>query len=457
MELPDTRYVWNGDVALAYQVNGSGPHDLVYFPQFASNVELNWDSPRYARMLEGLASFSRLITYDRRGWGLSDRLSPGDLPPLESHVDDVRTVMDAARSRTAALFAWGAGGTIASLLAAMHPDRVTALVLFHGWATMKRTDDTPWNWGEDEAAEHAEHRLRAWGTRELAEEMIRDDAPSVLGDERELLWLIRYTRFAAGPGMMLAEWKNLELQDIRDVLPTIHVPTLVIQRTGGVVDIEDGRYIAARIPDAELVELPGDDDPPWCGDTDALLDQVEAFVTGEKHVRDRQRVLATVLFTDIVDSTRRAAALGDRAWREVLEGHHEAVRRELIRFSGNEVDTQGDGFFASFDGPARAINCARAIVDAVRPLGFEVRIGCHTGEVEIIDGKVGGLAVIIGSRIGALAQRSEVLVSSTVKDLVAGSGLVFDDAGEHDLKGIPDRWHLYRVVDGREPAQQGLS
>jgi len=452
MELRDTRYVWNGDVALAYQTMGAGPGDLVYFPQFASNVEWSWESPRYARMLEGLASFSRLITYDRRGWGLSDRLSAGDLPPLETHVDDVRAVMDSARSSTAALFAWGAGGTIASLLAATHPERVTALVLFHGWATMAQTDDTPWNWNEKQMAEHAEHRLRAWGTRELAEEMVRENAPSVLGDERELAWLIRYMRFAAGPGMMMAEWKNAEHQDIRDVLPTIHVPTLVIQRMGGVGDIEDGQYLAARIPDAELVELPGDDDPPWCGDTDGLLDQVEAFVTGKKHVRDRQRVLATVLFTDIVDSTRRAAALGDRAWRELLEGHHEAVRRELARFRGNEVDTQGDGFFASFDGPARAINCAQAIIDAVRPLGLQVRIGCHTGEVETIDGKVGGLAVVIGSRINGLAGPSEVLVSSTVKDLVAGSGLTFVDAGEHELKGVPDRWHLHRVIETKESA-----
>jgi class 3 adenylate cyclase len=446
MKLPDTRYVWNGDVALAYQVTGSGPHDVVYLPSFASNVEWNWESPLYARMLKGLASFSRLITYDRRGWGLSDRLSPGDLPPQEIHVDDVRTVMDAARSRSAALFAWGGGGTIASLLAATRPDRVTALVLFNCYAALGRTDDTPWNWDEGEWTKHAEHRLRAWGTRELAGEMIRDDSPSLIGDERELNWLVRYMRFASGPGMLMAEWKDLEPLDIRDVLPTIHVPTLVIQRTG-FVDVEDGRYLAARIPDTQLIELPGEDDPPWCGNTDTVLDQIEAFITGELHDRNTERVLATVLFTDIVDSTRQAAELGDSAWREVIEAHHEAIRRELVRFRGNEIDTAGDGFFASFDGPARALQCARAIVDAVRLSGVEVRIGCHTGEVETIDGKVGGLAVAIGARIEALAGASEILASSTVKDLVAGSGIAFEDAGEHDLKGVPDRWRLYRVLN----------
>jgi class 3 adenylate cyclase len=445
--IPETRYAWNGDVALAYQVAGHGPVDLVYFPTFTSNVEWNWAGPSYRRMLLGLASFSRLIVYDRRGWGCSDRLSPGDLPALETHAEDAAMVMEAARSSRAALFAWGDGGVIASLFAATFPDRVSALVLYNCWAAAARTEDTPWRWGDEEAERFIEHRMRAWGTRELAEEMIRDDAPSVLGDERELDWLVRWMRISAGPGTTRAEWRNFAEWDIRHVLTAINVPTLVIQRTNWPsLPVEEGRYLASRIPDARLVELPGRDDPPFCGDTDALLAEVESFVTGERRPHEADRVLATILFTDIVDSTRNAAELGDSRWKDVVAEHDERTREELLRFRGREVDTAGDGFLATFDGPARAVRCAQEISAAVADLGLQVRAGLHTGEIELAGDKVRGIAVHISSRVAALAGPGEVLVSSTVKDLVAGSGLVFEDAGEHELKGVPNRWRLYRVL-----------
>ncbi len=446
MEIPETRYAWSGDVALAFQVVGQGRVDLVYFPSFTSNVEWNWESPHYRRMLERLSSFSRLIVYDRRGWGCSDRLSPGDLPALETHAEDVAAVLEAARSSRTALFAWGEGCLIACLFAATFPDRVSALVLHNGFAALARTEDTPWGWDDQEIERANEHRLRGWGTRELAEEMIRDDSPSVLGDERELEWLVRYMRLSAGPGTIRAEWRNFAAWDMRDVLPAIRVPTLVIQRLESPGHIEDGNFLASRIPDARLVQLPGKDDPPFCGDTQALLDEVERFVTGERRPVEADRVLATVLFTDIVDSTSRAAELGDRRWKELIAEHHERVREELRLFRGREIDTAGDGFLATFDGPARAVRCAEAIMRSLRALGIDIRAGLHTGEVELAGDGIRGIAVHIGARIGALAGPSEVLVSQTVKDLVAGSGLTFEDAGEHELKGVPDRWHLYRVV-----------
>jgi class 3 adenylate cyclase len=447
MDLPDTRYAWNGDIALAYQIVGQGPVDLVYFPSFTSNVEWNWEGPSYRRMLVRMASFSRLIIYDRRGWGCSDRLSPGDFPALETHAEDVATVLGAARSSRAALFAWGEGGIIASLFAATFPDRVSALVLYNCYAAESRTEDTPWNWDDEEIERFIEQRIRAWGTRELAEEMIRKDSPSVLGDERELEWLVRWMRLSGGPGTSVAEAGNFASWDIRHVLPAIRVPTLVIQRTDWwALPVEEGRYLASRIPDARLVELPGRDDPPFCGDTDALLDQVEGFVTGERRPRQADRVLATLVFTDIVDSTRRTAELGDARWKELIAEHDERIREQLERFRGREVDSAGDGVLATFDGPARAVRCAQAIGGVLRQLGLEIRAGVHTGEIELADDKVRGIAVHIGARVAAMAGPSEVLVSSTVKDLVAGSGLVFEDRGEHELKGVPDPWRLYRVV-----------
>jgi class 3 adenylate cyclase len=447
MDIPETRYAWNGDLALAYQVVGQGRVDLVYFPSFVSNVEWNWESPRYRRMLERLSSFARLIVYDRRGWGCSDRLSPGDLPALETHAEDVAVVMEAARSSKAALFAWSEGCVIACLFAATFPDRVSALVLYNGFASYTKNEDTPWKSDDQEWELFSDHVLRAWGTRELAEEMTRNDAPSVLGDARELEWLVRYMRLSAGPGTIRAEWRNFAAWDIRAVLPSIRVPTLVLQRIDHPgLSIEEGRYLASRIPDARLVQLPGNDEPPFCGDTAALLDEVEPFVTGERRPVEADRVLATVLFTDVVDSTRKAAELGDARWKGLVAEHDARIRDELRLFRGQEIDTAGDGFLATFDGPARAVRCAQAIVEGMSGLGIEIRAGVHTGEVELDGDKVRGIAVHTGARIAALADASAILVSSTVKDLVAGSGLRFEDAGEHELKGVPDRWHLYRVA-----------
>jgi class 3 adenylate cyclase len=380
------------------------------------------------------------------GWGSSDRLSPGDFPALETHVEDAAVVLDAARSQRAALFAWGKGGYIASIFAATFPYRVSALVLYNCGAAEARAKETPWQWDEPEWDRFIEHRIRAWGTRELAAEIIRNDSPSVLGDERELEWLVRYMRLSAGPGTSVAERRKFAELDIRHVLPAIHVPTLVLQRTGWWDPSgEDGRSLASRIPDARLVELPGEDEPPFCGDTETLLAEVEGFVTGYRRPREADRVLATVVFTDIVDSTRKAADVGDAGWKELIGEHHERTRDQLKRFRGREVDTAGDGFLATFDGPARAVQCAKAIIETMHDLGLEIRAGIHTGEIEVADEGVRSIAVHIGARIASMARPGDVLVSQTVKDLVAGSGLFFEDAGDHELKGVPDRWRLYRV------------
>jgi class 3 adenylate cyclase len=445
MEIPETRFAWNGDVSLAYQVMGDGPVDLLYLPGWASNVDVNWESQHLARFLRGLASKARLIVTDRRGWGCSDRFSPTDVPPIETLTEDLLVVMDAAGSERAAILATMEGAVVACLFAATYPDRLSALILCDVLVVYEATDDMPWLPDADRWEEIAENIRLHWGSREYF--------PEPQMDEREREWFARLQRSSFARGAFISELRRYRETDIRSVLPSIHTPTLILSDADGTVEFgpDNGRYVAARIPGARSVEYRNEDRFWWYRPgADAIVDEVGRFLAVLKEEEASfDRVLATVMFTDIVDSTQTAAELGDRAWRELLERHHATVRSMLTRYGGAEVDTAGDGFFATFDGPARGVRCGQAIVEAVRPLGIEVRAGVHTGEVETIAGKVGGLAVVIGARVGALAGANEILATSTVRDLTAGSGLSFSSIGEHELKGVPDRWHLYLVADER--------
>ena len=444
MNPPETHYAKSGDVHIAYQVVGKGPFDLVHVPGFVSNVEEVWEEPHARRFLERLASFSRLILFDKRGTGLSDPVPIADLPTLEQRMDDLRAVMDAAGSERAAVFGHSEGGVMSVLFAATYPQRTTALITLGTFAKRIWSADYPWApTPEERALDYAEIE-RAWG-REIDLDVY---APSMTGDRAFGEWFARYFRRSASPQAALALLKMNTQADISDVLPAVRVPTLVMNRVDDRdVNVEEARYIAARIPGAKLVELPGADHTLWVGDAGPLLDEIEEFLTGVRRGPEPDRVLATVLFTDIVRSTERAAAIGDRAWNELVERHHAAVRTELGRFRGREVDTAGDGFLATFDGPARAVRCASASVEAIRELGLEIRAGVHTGEVEVAGEKVRGLAVHIGARVAGLADAGEVLVSSTVKDLVAGSGIEFAERGQHELKGVPGEWRLYAVAE----------
>jgi class 3 adenylate cyclase len=442
--MPTTRYVRSGDANIAYQVVGQGPFDLIWVPGWISNVEVSWEVPEYARFLTRLASFSRLILFDKRGTGLSDGVSIEHLPALEQRMDDVRAVLEAAGSTSAAIFGASEGGNLSILFAATYPERVRALVLAGSYAKRLWTPDYPWApTAEVREQQHAQLE-RDWS----GEMDISSLAPSAIGDPALMQRITTFFRRSASPGAAVALNRMNSDMDTRSVLPSITAPTLVLCRSGDRdVTVEEARWIAGQIPHATFVELPGSDHLAWVGDTDGLLDEVEGFLTGVRRGPDPDRRLATVLFTDIVDSTAMAAELGDRAWHELLEKHHEVVRRALDRFGGREVDTAGDGFFATFDGPARAVRCARAIVESVHELGLEVRAGLHTGEFEMVDGAVRGIAVHLGARVAGKAGPGEVLVSSTVKDLVAGSGLRFRDRGRVELKGVPGEWQLY-VVDG---------
>jgi class 3 adenylate cyclase len=441
---PQTRYVRSGDAHIAYQVVGNGPFDLIWVPGWISNVEISWEVPEYARFLARLASFSRLILFDKRGTGLSDSVSVEHLPGLEQRMDDVRAVLDAVGSTSAAVLGASEGGNLSILFTATYPERVRALVLTGSYAKRVWSADYPWAPTPEQREEHYAQLERDWS----GDMDIPSLAPSAIGDPALLGRIATFFRRSASPGAAVALNRMNTDMDTRAVLPSIAAPTLVLCTTGDQhVNVEEARWIAGQIPNARFVELPGSDHLPWVGDTDPLLDEVEAFLTGVRRGPDRNRWLATVLFTDIVGSTATASALGDRRWQELIEQHHRAVRLALDRFGGREIDTAGDGFFATFDGPARAVRCARAIVDAVRELGLDVRAGLHTGEVELVDGKVGGIAVHIGARVASQAGPGEVLVSSTVKDLVVGSGLRFRDRGTTELKGVPGEWRLY-AVDG---------
>jgi pimeloyl-ACP methyl ester carboxylesterase len=443
---PETHYARSGDVSIAYQVVGEGPFDVVFVPGSVSNVEYGWEEPSLARFYGRLASFSRLILFDKRGTGLSDRVK--DVPMLETRMDDVRAVMDAAGSERAAIMGISEGGPMAALFAATYPERTFAAILYGSPARYAWAPDYPWGRTLEEYRRHLEDMERRWGTPEYSDEMLQWLAPSVADDDGFKRWFRTYARLSASPGAARDLGRmNMEI-DVRQVLPAIRVPTLVLNRAEDRAD--QARHLAAQIPGARYVELPGRDHAPWVGDADALVDAVREFVTsvweeGAWEEAEPDRVLATVLFTDIVGSSEKAASLGDRGWRELLERHHAEVRRQLVRFRGKEVDTAGDGFFASFDGPARAIRCATAIVESMPKLGLEVRAGLHTGECELVDDKVAGIAVHTGARVASQARPGEVLVSSTVKDLVAGSGLAFEDRGAHELKGIPGEWRLYAV------------
>jgi pimeloyl-ACP methyl ester carboxylesterase len=438
---PETRYAKSGDLNIAYQVVGEGPFDLVYVPGWISNVELMWEEPAHARLLRRLASFSRLILFDKRGTGLSDAVPLDRLPTLEQRMDDVRAVMDAAGSERAALFGSSEGGLMSVLFAATYPERTQALVALSIYAKRIWSEDYPWAPKPDAREAEIESIERTWG----GEMDISDLAPSA--DDAFKQRAVAYLRRSASPGAAVALLRMNTQIDVREVLPTIRVPTLILQRVEDRdVNVEEGRWIAAQIPGAKYVELPGDEHLIWAGDIDVVVDEVEEFLTGSRGAHDTDRVLATVLFTDIVDSTRRAGELGDRRWRELVDEHHARVRRELERYRGREIDTAGDGFFASFDGPARGVRAACAIRDSVRAMGIEIRAGLHTGECELMQGKIGGIAVNTGARVATHAQSGEVLVSSTVKDLVAGSGIEFEDRGAHLLKGIPGEWTLFAVT-----------
>jgi class 3 adenylate cyclase len=442
---PETRYARSGNVNIAYQVVGEGPFDLVYVPGWVSNVEAMWEEPAMAGFLDRLASFSRLILFDKRGTGLSDRVPNDELPTLEQRMDDVRAVLDAAGSQRTALFGHSEGGNMCVLFAATYPARTRALVTLAVFAKRIRSDDYPWAPTAEEREQTAIDVESRWGR--LSTEDVEYYAPSRVGDERFVRALAGYLRRSASPGAAAALLRMNSQIDVRHVLPTIRVPTLCLHRRGDRdVDVEEGRYIAGRILGARFVELPGNDHWLAAGDVDALADEIEEFLTGVRPVPDPDRVLATVLFTDLVGSTEKAVELGDRRWRELLSSHHALVRRELARFRGREVDTAGDGFLATFDGPARAIRCGVTIRDAVDALGLELRAGLHTGECEVLGDKVAGIAVHTGARISGIARPGEVLVSATVRDLVAGSGIEFEDRGEHELKGVPGPWRVYSVA-----------
>ncbi|HEU4356754.1 MAG TPA: adenylate/guanylate cyclase domain-containing protein, partial [Actinomycetota bacterium] len=420
---------------------------------WVTHIERMWMEPRIARFLERLASFARVMVFDKRGVGLSDRVPEDRLPSLEVRMDDARAVMDAVGSERAVVLGHSEGGPMATLFAATYPERTIALVLFGSSACWNNAPDYPFSSPQQEHDEEMrtfwERRDRLWGTAELARDYLAEAfAPSHAGDAQLVAWLADYMRNAASPGAVNAFARMNSGIDVRSALPAIHVPTLVLAREDDRdIPLAETRWMAEQIRGARFVAFPGDDHYIFMGNQDELLEQIEGFVAevrGEE--ADLDRVLATVLFTDIVASTETAARLGDKGWRNLVERHHGIVRAMLGRFRGNEVDTAGDGFFATFDGPARGVRCAQAIGDAVKDLGIEVRAGVHTGEVETIAGKVGGIAVNVGARIASLAAPSEVLVSHTVQGLVAGSGLRFEDVGEHELKGVPDRWRLYRLA-----------
>ena len=437
-----TRYAKSGDLHIAYQVVGDGPFDLVCAPGFISHVEMNWELPYWTAAFRRLSRFCRVIVFDKRGTGLSDR--PGGWPTLEERMDDIRAVMDAAGSERAALFGVSEGGPMCMVFAALYPERTAALVLRGTGPRLGSGPDWPWGWSAEAAAPMLDAAEASWGSGTVLSWFIQGLADDAHGQDTTG----RFERFAASPG---AARQLLEMNlhvDVRAVLPAISAPTLVLHRVGDyVVPVEAGRYTADHIEGASFIELPGDFHlSARSGEEDEAMDAVEQFLTGSRSQHDIDRVLTTVLFTDIVGSTERASALGDQEWRALLDRHDQVVRREIERFRGREIKALGDGFLAAFDGPGRAVRCAQAIADGARRIGVEVRSGLHSGECEVRGDDLAGIAVHIGARIGGLAGPGEVLVSSTVKDLVTGSGLTFEDRGIHVLKGVPDSWQVFGVV-----------
>lgn len=437
---PETHYTLSDGVNIAYQVVGDGPIDLVLVPGWVSNIEIFWEEPRMNRFLRGLAGFARLILFDKRGTGLSDRVT--DTPMLEERMADVRAVMNAVGSERAAVVGYSEGGPMSALFAATWPKRTIGLVMIGSYARRSRAPDYPF--GPEPAAHEnfIESLAASWPSDTLLD--IR--APSMVGDERFTRWWTRYLRMSASPGAAVALTRaNLEI-DIRHVLPTIQVPTLVVHAKGDrTCDIGGGRYIAENIPGAKFIEIESDDHLPWLVGAEDILKSVQEFLTGSRPKTVGGRVLSTIMFTDIVGSTQIAANRGDRDWGDLREAHNALVRQEMAAYSGKEINTTGDGFVMAFDGPARAVRCAGSLSDAVGEIGIDIRAGIHTGECEITEGELSGLALHIAARIADIAPAREIVVSRTVKDLVAGSGLAFEDFGVHALKGVPDDWQLYRV------------
>ena len=442
--VPTTHYAKSGDVHIAYQVVGEGPVDLVLILGWFSHLEYQWEDPALARFLNRLASFSRLIVFDKRGTGLSDRVAESALPTLEQRMDDIRAVMDAAGSNRAAMFGVSEGGPLSTLFAATYPARTAALIMYGAYAKWIRADDYPWAPTREEHETAFRVYEKHWGTP-IGLNIL---APSVANDEQVRQWWAHQMRVSASPGAGVTLYRmNIEV-DIRAILPTIRVPTLILHRSGDrLVPCQAGRYMAAQIETAKFVELPGDDHIAWIGDTEPLMAEVQEFMTGERPALEADRVLATVLFIDIVQSTRRATAIGDSRWRDLVDNYQQQVAKEVARLGGRVVNTAGDGVFAMFDGPARAIKCARAIRDAVGTFGLAIRCGIHTGECVIEGNDVAGIAVHIGARVAARANPGEILLSSTVKDLIAGSRVECSDRGSHVLKGVEGRWRLFAVKE----------
>ncbi|HEY3021008.1 MAG TPA: adenylate/guanylate cyclase domain-containing protein [Solirubrobacteraceae bacterium] len=426
---------------IAYQEFGSGDLDLVLVNGFVSHVELMWESERTASALEALASFARVLAFDRRGTGLSDPVARA--PTLEERMDDVRAVMDAVGSERAALLGLSEGASMSILFAATYPERTQALVCWGGLARSTAAPDYPWaTAAEDLIASGRELIAPHWGEGA----MIEISSPSLADDPAARRWFARLERASASPGMLGEMVRTFLDIDVRDVVASVHVPALVLHRRHDrLVNVRHSRWLAEHLPNARLVELPGDDHSIWTGDTAAALSEIQEFLTGTRAAPEPDRVLSTVLFTDIVESTKTAATLGDRRWREVLERHADATSRALARFGGREIKSMGDGIMATFDGPARGIRCAQAMVDAAGELGLRIRAGLHTGECEVIGDDIGGIAVHIAARVSALAGPDEILVSRTVRDLVAGSGIGFEDRGRRELRGVPDEWDLLAV------------
>ena len=439
---PETRYAKAGDIHIAYQVFGDGPVDMVLATEFWHSIEAQWDLPELAAFLERMGSFARAISFDQRGSGISDPVSMREVTSLDLWMDDISAVMDEVGSESAVLYGIGGGGTMSLLFAATYPQRVSGLVLVNSFARLSRAPDYPWGRAPELEEEVLDVMRTGWG-RGVFLDLV---APSRVGDEEFRKWWARYQRIGASPGTVISMRKMLGQIDVRDVLPAIRAPTLVLHRADTPWNrVEHGRYLAEHIPGAKLVEIPGVDHLSFAADAEPILRETEQFVAGIAGPPKSDRQLSTVLFTDIVDSTKLAADIGDRRWRELLQQQRALVRREHARFHGREVDTAGDGFLATFDGPARAVQCACTVRDSVRGLGLEIRAGLHTGEVEVLPDGLAGVAVHIGQRVLTTAGPGEVVVSSTVKDLTAGSGLEFADRGLHGLKGVPDEWHLYAV------------